>query len=105
MIFGVISFGEILWILLVLGALVATGITRFALFLQALVERRMIVLMPVVGAGNQSLVTLLVSPVAIVIGAVVLDETLAPRAYGGFALLALGLLVIDGRILARFKRV
>ena len=61
--------------------------------------------MPVVGAGNQSLVTLLVSPVAIVIGAVVLDETLAPRAYGGFALLALGLLVIDGRILARFKRV
>ena len=60
--------------------------------------------MPIVGAGNQSLVTLLVSPVAIVIGALVLDESLPTRAYAGFALLALGLLVIDGRILRLFKR-
>ena len=29
------------------------------------------------------------------------DEALAPQAYAGFALLALGLLVLDGRILAR----
>ncbi len=55
--------------------------------------------MPVVGAGNMSLVTLLVSPVAIVIGAVVLNETLEPRAFAGFALLAAGLMVIDGRVL------
>lgn len=53
------------------------------------------------GAGNLSLVTLLLVPVAIVLGAVLFDETLPWSAYVGFALLALGLLVIDGRILRR----
>lgn len=50
---GTPTVSQFLWAIVigVLGALVATGITRFALFLQALVERRMIVLMPVVGAG------------------------------------------------------
>lgn len=62
-------------------------------------------IMPVVGAGNMSLVTLLVSPVAIVLGAVFLGETLDPRAYLGFALLAAGLMVIDGRVLQVFRRV
>lgn len=51
------------------------------------------------GAGNLSLVTLLVAPVAIVLGALVLDEALPLRAFAGFALLGLGLLVIDGRVL------
>jgi drug/metabolite transporter (DMT)-like permease len=50
------------------------------------------------GAGNASLVTLLVVPVAIVLGALILGEQLAPRDYLGFALLALGLLIIDGRL-------
>jgi len=58
--------------------------------------------MRLAGAGNVSLVTLMVAPVAIALGAVVFGETLAPSAYVGFALLTLGLLVIDGRILARF---
>lgn len=35
----------------VLAAIVGIGITRFALFLQPIIERRMLVLMPVVGAG------------------------------------------------------
>ena len=52
------------------------------------------------GSGNLMLVTLLVAPIAIVLGAIVLGEALRPAAYGGFALLALGLLVIDGRALA-----
>ncbi|WP_323782010.1 DMT family transporter [Thalassovita sp.] len=51
------------------------------------------------GAGNLLLVTLLLTPVAILLGALVLGEDLPPRAYGGFLLLALGLLVIDGRVL------
>lgn len=51
------------------------------------------------GAGNLSLVTLLVAPFAILLGALVLDEALPHRAYAGFALIAAGLLVIDGRIL------
>lgn len=50
------------------------------------------------GSGNLMLVTLLIPPFAIVLGAVMLNETLRPAAYGGFALLALGLLVLDGRI-------
>ncbi len=51
------------------------------------------------GVGNLLLVTLLVAPIAILLGAVILGESLAPNAYFGFALLALGLLIIDGRIL------
>lgn len=56
-------------------------------------------LIRVVGAGNTSLTTLLVAPVAIVLGALVYREQLPLRDYVGFALLALGLLVIDGRVL------
>ena len=55
------------------------------------------------GAGNLMLVTLLVAPVAILLGAIVLGEELRPRAYGGFALLAAGLAILDGRVL-RFGR-
>jgi drug/metabolite transporter (DMT)-like permease len=49
------------------------------------------------GSGNLMLVTLLVAPVAILLGAVVLDEALPPHAYAGFALLAAGLIVLNGR--------
>ncbi|NEK22212.1 EamA family transporter [Sulfitobacter sp. JBTF-M27] len=50
------------------------------------------------GSGNLMLVTLLIPPFGIVLGALLLDEALRPAAYGGFALLALGLSVLDGRI-------
>ena len=50
------------------------------------------------GSSNLMLVTLMIPPVAISLGAYVLDETLNPAAYAGFALLALGLIVLDGRI-------
>lgn len=56
------------------------------------------------GSGNLMLVTLLVAPVAILLGALVLDETLRPAAYAGFGLLALGLVVIDGRALVLIDR-
>jgi drug/metabolite transporter (DMT)-like permease len=56
------------------------------------------------GSGNLMLVTLLIAPIAILLGAVVLDETLAPNAYKGFALLAVGLLIIDGRLIDRMRR-
>jgi drug/metabolite transporter (DMT)-like permease len=57
----------------------------------------------VAGAGNTSLVTLMVAPIAIVLGAAVLGETLRPQAYAGFALLAVGLLILDGRIVALLR--
>jgi len=50
------------------------------------------------GSGNLMLVTLLVPPVAITLGALVFDEALAPRAFAGFGLLAVGLLVLNGTI-------
>lgn len=50
------------------------------------------------GSGNLMLVTLLVAPVAIVLGALILHEKLNPNAYAGFALLALGLALLDGRL-------
>ncbi len=56
------------------------------------------------GAGNLLLVTLMIPPVAILLGAWARNETLLPAAYAGFALLALGLLILDGRILRLFRR-
>jgi drug/metabolite transporter (DMT)-like permease len=56
------------------------------------------------GAGNLMLVTLMVAPIAIILGAVVLGETLSPNAYKGFALLVLGLAIIDGRVIDRLRR-
>ncbi|WP_299148926.1 DMT family transporter [uncultured Tateyamaria sp.] len=50
------------------------------------------------GSGNLMLVTLLIAPVAITLGAVVRGETLSANAFAGFALLALGLMILDGRI-------
>jgi len=56
------------------------------------------------GAGNLSLVTLLIVPVAIVLGAIVYDEALHVADYAGFALLAAGLAVIDGRLAGKLKK-
>ena len=55
------------------------------------------------GAGNLLLVTLMIPPVAILFGAWVRDESLTSNAYLGFSLLALGLLILDGRILRLFS--
>lgn len=58
------------------------------------------------GAGNLMLVTLLIPPVAIVLGAMVRDEVLEPSAFAGLSLLALGLLILNGRLsLSRRKAV
>jgi drug/metabolite transporter (DMT)-like permease len=52
------------------------------------------------GATNALLVTLLVPPVAILLGGLFLGETLAPQDFLGLALIALGLGAIDGRLLS-----
>ncbi len=56
------------------------------------------------GSGNLMLVTLMIAPIAIILGSVVLDETLSSNAYKGFGLLALGLTIIDGRVIDRMLR-
>ncbi|MFW8592997.1 DMT family transporter [Cribrihabitans neustonicus] len=56
------------------------------------------------GSGNLMLVTLVIPPVAILLGALVLGETLRPQAFAGFALLAAGLLVLNGTPRLRRRR-
>ena len=51
------------------------------------------------GSGNLMLVTLIIPPVAITLGAIVRAERLEANAFLGFGMLALGLLVLDGRVL------
>ncbi|MFC3616401.1 DMT family transporter [Lutimaribacter marinistellae] len=55
------------------------------------------------GSGNLMLVTLVIPPVAILLGAWVRGETLRPEAFAGFALLALGLLVLNGTLWPRSR--
>ncbi|MGI3167826.1 DMT family transporter [Pseudooceanicola sp. C21-150M6] len=56
------------------------------------------------GSGNLMLVTLLLVPVAILLGHLVLGEQLMPRHFAGFAIIASGLVVLDGRLVRRLRR-
>lgn len=56
------------------------------------------------GSANTLIVTLLIPPVSIVLGAVVLNETLSSNVYAGLALLVLGLVILDGRLLGLLTR-
>lgn len=57
------------------------------------------------GATNVSLVTLLVPVSATILGALVLDETLTPMQGLGMALISIGLLVMDGRIIKAIRTI
>jgi drug/metabolite transporter (DMT)-like permease len=56
------------------------------------------------GATNSLLVTLLVPPVAIVVGALAFGERLGANQLGGLLLIGAGLAVIDGRLVAPLRR-
>jgi drug/metabolite transporter (DMT)-like permease len=58
--------------------------------------------LPRYGASNINLANLLTGPVAVLLGSWLFDESLPAHAYAGFAILGLGLLAIDGRIVAFF---
>jgi drug/metabolite transporter (DMT)-like permease len=60
-------------------------------------------IMAAAGATNTSLVTLLVPPSAILAGMLFLGEQLTPLGMLGMALVLLGLVVLDGRVFARFR--
>lgn len=76
------------------------AIAALALFCTALGYVLYFRLIATSGATNALLVTLLVPPVAIVLGALFLNETLAPQDFVGLGLIALGLAAIDGRLLS-----
>ena len=53
------------------------------------------------GSANLMLVTLLIPPIAVALGYAFLDERLGREAVYGFGLIAMGLLITDGRVLNR----
>ena len=55
------------------------------------------------GATNLLLVTFLIPVSAIILGALVLDERLEPKHFGGMALIGVGLALIDGRVLGLLR--
>lgn len=55
------------------------------------------------GATNASLVTLLVPVSALILGSVILGETLSSLQFAGFAILLAGLIVLDGRVLRGWR--
>jgi drug/metabolite transporter (DMT)-like permease len=57
-----------------------------------------------VGATNVLLVTLLIPPSALLLGALFLAEAVEPRDLAGLACIAAGLAAIDGRLLRRLQR-
>lgn len=61
-------------------------------------------LLATAGATNLMLVTLLVPPTALTLGAIFLHERLGLQHFGGLGIIALGLIAIDGRLLQRLKR-
>ncbi|SET80442.1 DMT family transporter [Oceanicella actignis] len=87
-----------------LGAAAWGAILYYALIGTALAYLLYYRILAMAGAANLMLVTLMIPPTAIVLGRVVLDERLAPSAYLGFALIALGLIAIDGRAAAALRR-
>lgn len=80
-----------------------SAIAYYALAATALAYLLYYRILAAAGAGNLLLVTLMIPPVAIVLGAWARNETLSQNAYLGFALLALGLLILDGRIFRLFR--
>ncbi len=77
------------------------AIAYYALFATALAYLIYYRVVAMAGSANLMLVTLLIPPVAIVLGALVLGETLQPLAFAGFAFLALGLLILNGTLFRR----
>ena len=49
------------------------------------------------GAGNLMICTLLIAPIAIVLGTIFLGEALPPQAFLGFGILAVGLIILSRR--------
>ena len=61
-------------------------------------------LLKTAGATNLLLVTLLIPVSAIILGVFLLDESLEPQHLSGMAVISLGLLIMDGRLLQFFQK-
>ncbi|MGP6088315.1 DMT family transporter [Antarctobacter jejuensis] len=79
------------------------GILYYALIATACAYLLYYRVLAMAGAGNLMLVTLIIPPVAIVLGAWVRAEDLHAGAFAGLCLLAVGLVVLDGRLARALK--
>ena len=91
------------WILPLPGWPVLAALAALAVLSTALAYVIFFRVMAAAGS-NVNLVTLLVPVSAILLGVLVLGETLLPRHLFGFCIVALGLAAIDGRLLALFRK-
>ena len=80
------------------------AIVALALFCTALGYVLYFRLIETAGATNALLVTLLVPPTAILLGGLFFGERLTSGQFAGLAIIALGLALIDGRLLAPLRR-
>jgi len=77
------------------------AIAYFSLLSTALAYLLYYRVLAMAGSGNLLLCTLMITPVAILLGAWIRDEALEPRAFIGLGVLVVGLLVLDGRLVRR----
>ena len=77
------------------------AIAYSALFATALAYLLYYRIVAMAGSAPLMLVTLLIPAVSVVLGAVILNETLHATAYAGFGLLGLGLLILNGTLFRR----
>ena len=89
---------------LALGTGTILAIAYYALAATALAYLLYYRVLAMAGSGNLMLCTLVIPPIAIVLGAIFLGETLQPQAFAGFGLLAMGLIILDGRAWRRLRK-
>jgi len=77
------------------------ALVAFGLVSTALAYAMFYTLLAGAGATNVMLVTLLVPVTALLLGTLVLGEALAPRHLAGMAVIAAGLVILDGRLIRR----
>ena len=92
------------WSLAMPSGLAIASVVALALVSTALAYVIFFRLLASAGAVNTMFVTLLIPLSAILLGALVLGESLQARHYAGMMLICAGLLAIDGRLLARQRR-
>ena len=71
------------------------AVLYLALIASAFAYRIFYTILAEAGAGNLGLVTLLIAPVAVILGAILYGEALPPQAFAGLALITTGLWVMN----------
>ena len=91
------------WLLPMPGPAAWTAVASAALFCTAVGYVLYFRVLAAAGATNLLLVTLLMPAVAMLLGVALLGEAIHAREIAGMALIGVGLVTIDGRVLARFR--